>query len=428
MSISVSQTLTLSAILLLSAGQLRADNIDAALAQNGPLLKEYLEKNRFKNVGVLKFRTKKGNEDFTFLGGSMNVNMVRRLENMLILIGGEKKSINLLNEPGQVIAKTKAKLNYLSPQGRSELFDIMYPSLGSKQSVRADVFLCGDVITSPDFRTTTVIVRAINSAAAKEKPVKLMEVAVTTDRSMLADLGKSFAVARNIKKGGDRDDPINIKFTLEEMKKVLQFSVSYDKVEQDIAVDSSGEIENLKEPTDTQTVSMKIKNLSSKQIGVVLKVNGVSTLFEQDGEFLDCKKYVLDPNEEYTIQGFLCEDSTIKPFKVLPDGMSPDSMDPAKMLGQIQLGVFETGAAETVKVSNRSLRGVLTPKLLKAREQNPLKSVGQITKLKATARGYIEPNGEAPLPAVKVTFVDFEGTLAFSRTITYVAPKITSNP
>ena len=61
-----------------------ADNLDAALVKHAPEVMSYLREHHCRNVGILKFRVKKGNQPVSFKVGPLNDNMVGRLEYALI--------------------------------------------------------------------------------------------------------------------------------------------------------------------------------------------------------------------------------------------------------------------------------------------------------------------------------------------------------
>ncbi len=62
-----------------------------------------------------------------------------------------------------------------------------------------------------------------------------------------------------------------------------------------------------------------VRSLASERIGLVLMVNGKSTLYEEDGDPSHCKAWVLDPGKTYGIEGFQVDNATRKPFRVLSD-------------------------------------------------------------------------------------------------------------
>src|SRR5436190_11454590 len=82
----------------------RADNIDLELYKQAPKVMEYLQKQGFQNVGVLKFRVQKGTKPETFNAGPLNVNMASRLENLLILVNDTKQPIGIIHDASRVAA------------------------------------------------------------------------------------------------------------------------------------------------------------------------------------------------------------------------------------------------------------------------------------------------------------------------------------
>jgi hypothetical protein len=436
------------AVVLTAASQVHADPIDDELVKQAPALFSYLQKEGLHNVGVLRFQVRKGKEPATFAAGSMNTNMVTRLENLLLIGSDAKTPVQLLRDPGYVIAAKKAKLSYLDSTARKTILGLPYTYIGSTKKVNADGFLTGMVHLTPDYLKTTV---TISSFSTKQPGLQtVMEFTVGTDRNILSDIGESFIISkRSLKKGEDlnhlaaksamtraglkknSEDPFANKDPGPGPKQpinlgdVLQFQVLYDGEVQTISADASGKKEQIPEPRESQNVLMKIKNIADRRIGVILSVNGVSTIFQQEGELTSMRKWVLDPKEEYAIKGYYLRDKTPLPFKVIPDETTDEPMSPDKA-GQIQVAIFDEEPEKEKKIS---LRGITDFDLRKVRpkSQNELKTmVQERSNLKKNERGFIVP-GDTPLEIrsdlKEVEFSD--GTLLGTRTIVYFRPGTT---
>lgn len=431
------------AVLGPASGPVRADGIDEQLIKSAPALIDYLHKERVKTVGVLRFQVQRGNEQATFAAGPMNTNMVSRLENLVVLAADPKDRLELLREPGYVIASKKARLSYLNSTGRREMFKLTYPVLGGEgRTTTPDAFLSGLVQLSSDYQQTSVTVWAFTTQRPSLDPVLTFKVA--TDRNILADIGESFIISKRSLQGGEdlnrtaartarlkkdtedkgdntNNEPIKVKPPKPpELSEYLQFQVEYNGEAQSITA-GSGKTEKLGEPKEGQAVVMRIKNISDRRLGVILMVNGVSTIFEQEGELGAIRKWVLDPKEEYPIKGFYRKDKTVAPFKVVDSGLADEPMSPDKV-GQIQVAVFDEEPEKDKKISR--LRGVTEPdqrKTLPRTKEELLRAVEKRTQMKAGGRGIIVFDGEAPVLAKGVKEVDFtDARLIGVRTIVYL--------
>src|SRR4051794_15767530 len=66
---------------LVASPALRGDHsLDLAVLKQAPEIISYLKDHRYKNVGVLKFRVKKGDEPASDHVGPLNLNIAGRLE------------------------------------------------------------------------------------------------------------------------------------------------------------------------------------------------------------------------------------------------------------------------------------------------------------------------------------------------------------
>ena len=100
-----------------------------------------------------------------------------------------------------------------------------------------------------------------------------------------------------------------------------------------------------------------ITNKSSDTVGVVLAVNGKNTLFEQDltsNQPGDCTKWILAPNESYTIDGFYmsADGKDVRPFKVLSDDESAKVDISPEQKGVFSFFVFRPGSSSGMNVTS----------------------------------------------------------------------------
>jgi len=432
------------AVSLLTSVPAYGDNIDDQLIKEAPKILDYLREHKLSSVGVLRFRVKKGIELPTFSAGPINANMVTRLENLLAVAADDgKETIQLIAEPGQTIAAKNAKLTYLDAKGRAELFKLTYHAIGNAKPATVNAFLFGTVGLSEDYATTTVTISAFTPAQLR--PKQIAQFTVPTDRNILADIGENFMITkRNWKRGQDRDKvairgwkpntgvtdgsgPTNDEPGLTndkpgpqhkppsppDLKNYLEFKVFYEGEEQTISLDAKKDKWQIAAPRSGQRVEMAIKNVSDKQIGVVLTVNGMNTILSQEGPMSSLGKYILDPKEEYHIKGFLQKDRTLAPFSVVSTAEAEELMSNANV-GMIQLAVFDQDPEKEVKVN---LRRVTTPELRKT--PHSLKEVQKRSGLKRGDDGVIKPDPNAVEAHWKE--VDFpDASLAGIRSIVYL--------
>ena len=102
------------------------------------------------------------------------------------------------------------------------------------------------------------------------------------------------------------------------------------------------------EPKEGQKVTLKLENKGSEQMAVVLKVNGMNTIFQETQDPLNCTKWVLEPGKTYNIRGFYTGETgdNLLPFKVLSDEESKAKAEEMKdntAFGCVEIFVFRSG-------------------------------------------------------------------------------------
>jgi hypothetical protein len=134
-------------------------------------------------------------------------------------------------------------------------------------------------------------------------------------------------------------------------EKLLDFQILYDGVTQHVTADpnSPGEF-RVAEPNESQVISIAVRSVAPDRIGLVLMVNGVSTLYEEKAQS-DLSKnlaWVLDPGRQYAIQGYQQDNQTRKPFRVLSDSDSAAATYSANT-GLIQFHIMRSGSGSDSK-------------------------------------------------------------------------------
>jgi hypothetical protein len=335
------------AAVALSAPLARADNLDTSLVKHAPEVMHYLREHHCKNVGILKFRVQKGKQPTSFKVGPLNDNLPGRLEIALCLANKEQSPIGIIHDADHV-ALVKKLPSYTNPAGKHVLFAQKYRLAWESPPVSPDLFLTGFVTIPPDLKTATVTIEAFGPASTK--PSKVVSFPVAVDRSLLVDLNESFQVSSRklgrrtrgdidldedavedaskkdnmqttaVTSGGGGNLPAGSPIAKNSDEKLLDFQILYDGVPQPVTADpgSPGEL-HIPEPNENQAVSIAVRSVAPDRIGLVLMVNGVSTLYEepQQDDVSKNLAWVLDPGRQYVIKGYQQDNKTFKPFRVL---------------------------------------------------------------------------------------------------------------
>jgi hypothetical protein len=362
-----------------SATPARADNIDDELLEQASTLLDDL-RDKYQNIGVLKFRVQKGEQAASFDVGLLNANMAARLENALILSNDVKKPVGIARVATASLkrlidAGQGADASYLKPETRKALFDGDYPLAWGSKKVKVDAFLTGEVILSKDLKKTTVVVECFgpNDPALR----KLLDFTVKTDRNILADTGASFSLVRRsvslLRRGDELDEEAVAYAALKKddpkaeegaFDSLLSFDVFYGDEKQKVQPIRDGLERLVPEPKPGQEVRFELKNRTTEKLGVVLRVNGINTLHKEaaDRPIEQYTRWVLAPNTPYSIRGFYVNDGTktnCQKFDVRsPRGMS--NLDPDK-LGLIEIDLFRAGGLAddpSLRSRNVNLRGM----------------------------------------------------------------------
>src|ERR1700674_1608621 len=132
----------------------RADTLEAALLKQAPRVTAYLKDHGYRNVGVLKFRVKKGDAPASDHVGPLNLNLAGRLEIALVLANDNEVPLGIIRDADGVAA-TLPGANHLTRPGRQALFRGRYPLAWGEQQVAPDAFLTGVAVVTPDLKQLT---------------------------------------------------------------------------------------------------------------------------------------------------------------------------------------------------------------------------------------------------------------------------------
>ncbi len=383
----------------------QADRIDESLIRRAPEITNYLVKKGCRNVAVLPFRVQKGDQLPQFRGGLIVTNMVDRLQHSLIFAANpEVPPIGIAN----FAAKKGHAASYRTPTDRKNLFKVNYPLLWGcpPPEVPIDIFLTGKVAVSTDYRNTTVTIEAIDRTA---KITPVTSFSVKSDRSILADLGRGYSVtktrlSRGVPPAGDiviveDEDPAPASQSKtpdskpeskvasspdatdssaapdSPTKEVLsvgnagkpfpvEWSVCYDGAAQAPQPDPENPGDRnfiIRDPKPGQRVTFGVKNTGDSPIGLVLTVNGVSTLYEDTGEPQQMRPWVLAPGKQCMIEGFHQQDGkTCIPIVGFEESATKDilaDLGSEQSAGLIQIFVIQPGSKGSQPMAlSRSMR------------------------------------------------------------------------
>lgn len=364
------------------SNQLRADHIDEELIKKAPELVKALQAKGYKSVGVLKFMVKAGKSPVNPNIGPLNLLMATRVENALI--HGDTSSIPLgvIRDATKVAAAADSAFTTKTEAGRSALLKLHYPLAWGSDKVVADALLTGLVSLSHDMRKVTVEIDCFDRKSNSQH--KLMTFQVPSDRNILADAGRSFVLtSRSISKSKKRSieeldqDAADSATLSSDGTSVTQqatdsvpirFEIKYYGTVQAISADpgSFGEM-RVDTPHQGDAVTFHVTNTTKDKIGLVLKVNGESTLGQDSGENSVCQKWILAPGQAYGLRGFYTyPENKLAVFKVLSDEDSAARMaewsGSRPRAGYIDVTVFTPGPAESTDMTyGRTLRGLTRP-------------------------------------------------------------------
>ena len=148
-----------------SAADAPSASLDRALQEQAPEILKQLREKGYKNVGVLKFRIKKGTDPVSDKVGTLNMFLADRLEVALILVNSNDpaKQIGIVKKASAVAAKIPGA-SHVTADGRAKLFQSEYPLAWGDSSVKPDAFLTGIAQVSADLKQITVGVLAFDAS------------------------------------------------------------------------------------------------------------------------------------------------------------------------------------------------------------------------------------------------------------------------
>jgi hypothetical protein len=380
-----------------AAGAARADRLDDRLNANAPKIVEALHTQGVKNVGVLRFRVQHGDKPASFDVGPINGNLATRLENALVIHGGgdEKEALGVIHDAGKVAARHRAGNWYGNAAEQRKLFDIAdYPLAWGSSKVKADAFLTGLVKVTPDYQHCTVAVELIRAPGKLEK---VIDFNFESDPQLLADLGKSFSVSpRSLAAAKTRAARRKLVFDAVSRRDgegegggggggggggsgsgggaggmtVAAGTVEFQLLADDnpVPITESGEGDQkayqLECPDPGKQIVFSIHNTSTdKTVGVDVRLNGTTLLFDKADPAESSRLWVLGPGKTYKLKGYYLDEGkdgskNVTPFKILVDDAAKAMREQlGDKAGVIQVTVFDQGNSPPEDTMQVSLRG-----------------------------------------------------------------------
>ncbi|PQO28446.1 hypothetical protein DTL21_27985 [Bremerella cremea] len=345
-----------------------ADDLEKQLLKQGPRVMDALKERGYQNVGVLKFRIKKGNEASVDQVGSLNMRLTKKLELALVVANDTRDPIGLIANASQIASEIEGA-SHLSEEGREKLFSQEYPLAWGDEKVVPDAFVTGVALISSDLRTMAVGILGFDSTSEALFPIVKFQVAL--DLEDLLDSGESFTVRGVFDDGSlsmsqeERKDKATeeaLTTSLEVKQETVNESspakskihplassdaavlleIRYDNEVQEIEFRDGAAF--VPEPQQGQKVFLIVRRKSSdKRLGLVLKVNGENTLGRQTVADSQAKAWVLEPDrKEWGFQGYYdTSANTMEPFKVLSQTESKaKEIDYGEFAGSISISLF----------------------------------------------------------------------------------------
>jgi len=306
----------------------KPERIDRGLLKQAPAIIKFLKNKGYKNVGVLKFQVKKGNEPATDSAGLINLAVANQLELALLLANDNevRKQLGIIARASDVAASVKGG-NHLTAAGRQKLLAARYPLAWGKEDVVPDALLTGVVEVSPDLRTLSVTVLAFDKGSDLQKVVAFK---ATNDSRTLVDSGESFLLRGAFDKGEPQvreqtvlDNAARVKAAkarnpLQDPNTPVTLDILYDGKLVPVTYRDGQAL--VREPEEGQKVELVIRRLDTgtETLAAVVFVNGENTLYKQRLPAAQCTKWVLDPNAEpIKLRGFKAEGDKGEAFRVL---------------------------------------------------------------------------------------------------------------
>jgi hypothetical protein len=306
-----------------------------------------------KNIAVLRFEVRLGSEKLMFRAGTMSSEMVRRVENVLILGADEQNPaytvLTAADEVALALARqTKSAVDWTTPEGRKKLFDLNLPvAWDSDKKLSPEGYMTGIVKVTPDFKKVSVELYGFTKADPEPRKLMTLETAedgkkggIPVDPAMLASMGVGSDTGLALAPRGANDlaNPSDKK-PLDASPFPLKMEILFDGRVAQLVRDEGGLGEfQVTTPAagvrQRQRVTFAIQNTGKERLAVLLCVNGRNTIAVDD-ENLDksdkprhkFRMWVLDPNKKYAVKGYLLDEAGSVAELLLPEEQASQGYD-----------------------------------------------------------------------------------------------------
>jgi hypothetical protein len=318
---------------------------------------------------VLKFLVQKGDGAPSDRVGTLNLTLANRVQTALLL-GQDLKKLREGEEPigiiqnASAVAATIPGASHLDAKGKEKLFTKKYPLLWDEADVVPDAFVTGCAVIPAGSSTFTVCLYVFDKAG-KTKIFDAFEAELNSN--LLVESGKDFLLRGAGNKGRPKEGPLqevldqrddalksnqNVEKALapsplKDKDAPVVLEVYYGGNRIDYQIDKATRTASIPEPQTGQEVKFVIRKTDDTNIryGVVLKVNGESTLFRETEQNLQCTKWILEEKgEQVEIKGYRlkAESSKYEEFEIAPPEASAElQVKYGKDTGQISFVVFK---------------------------------------------------------------------------------------
>lgn len=356
-----------------AAASAQSDPFVEAIRGQARIVLEQAKKKGFKNIGVLKFQVRKGTAAPSDDVGELNTSLALKTENALIVENRDNDFFILENPSQHVVREKLLSANHKTPEGRKAFFDLKYPVRWTRDKVTPSGFLIGTATITEDRKTVTLELKMFDATGA-EDAIPGGKISAPASPELLAEAGESYTQPEATVKALVSGGPIPSKQVLEQQatenmrvsdppkaldaKKPQPFAplvncpvrmtILYNG--QPVSVNGN----SVPEPGPKDKVAFHLKNTSDKgTFGVVLMVNGDSTLYQERLTPFACHKWILVPGAEVTIRGFQTSQNKVAPFAVLPpDAVDPDEFRYGEHAGTFRLVVYHGKMSTTPPTDN----------------------------------------------------------------------------
>jgi hypothetical protein len=332
-----------------------ADPLDTALFDSARGVLAAARAKGFKNVGVVKFLVQRSDGPLDDDVGDLNQSLANKLEVALVLANTDEK-FGVIEHASEAVRGKLPPANHRSEDGRKAFFVRKYEIGWSADKVEASGFVTGVATLSSDLTKLTIRLQMFDRMGAL---VDLPgEVTTPTTPELLAQAGYSYTIATAHRKaqvsGGSNAQESLQKEAVEQAAKnrdvkparegeplaaltacPIKWTILYNGKPVPVTGNTAPE------PQSSDRVEFTLANPTQETYGVVLLVNGESTLYQERSAPQACRKWVLGPESSITVKGFQTDANTVAPFSVLPPEQPiPDGVRYGDHAGTFRLVVF----------------------------------------------------------------------------------------